>query len=274
MTLAEHLLTPDLVDWSNPVNAAHPRARGLAAWWMAVPNRAGWGSFTWRDLCRKNNGTLTDATPSTTWKGGYWQGDGTNDSVQASNFLTAAPFSIVVHTRVVKTTTRTAIVDNSIGSTNGFRFYANDSAAGSAHLQNSFTFGGGIATTTGLFTTGDELVVVAVDNGASSAIYINGVLRASGDTGTYTQNASNIALSYRPTGSGSSIVASDWHQKSVLFFNTALSLSDAQFFNSELRSGAPNLLNRIPLPFAMQEAAAGRPGGIIGAGVGSYILGG
>ena len=52
-------MSPESVDWGAPINWAHPLNRGLVSWWLAVPNRMGWKTFTWRDLCRRNNAVLT-----------------------------------------------------------------------------------------------------------------------------------------------------------------------------------------------------------------------
>ena len=43
----------------NPVNWNHPLNVGLVSWWLAIPQIfSGYGTITWNDLCRKNNGTL------------------------------------------------------------------------------------------------------------------------------------------------------------------------------------------------------------------------
>lgn len=71
--------------------------RGLVSWWMNLPGNAGRGSFTWYDLCRRNDGKLKNiaATPTTTsgWntsrgrQGGFGSlaFDGTNDYVAIAN---------------------------------------------------------------------------------------------------------------------------------------------------------------------------------------------
>lgn len=59
--MIDRFSTPDGIDWGQPVNWADPLNRGLVSWWLAVPNRMGWGSLKWRDMVRRsqNNGTLT-----------------------------------------------------------------------------------------------------------------------------------------------------------------------------------------------------------------------
>jgi hypothetical protein len=60
------------VNWSNPVNRAHPLNRGLVAWWLAGPTN--WGGPRWYDLCRTADGTLSaaGATRKATWRPGGW----------------------------------------------------------------------------------------------------------------------------------------------------------------------------------------------------------
>lgn len=71
MSLRQQILSvPDFVDWGQPVNWAHPLNRGLVSWWLAVPGRMGYGSMAWRDLCGRNNGTLTSFTAG----GSHWGG--------------------------------------------------------------------------------------------------------------------------------------------------------------------------------------------------------
>ncbi len=53
------------VDWTRPVNFAHPLNRGLVSWWLVGRNPY-WGGLTWRDLCNRNHGTLTNGP---VWKG-------------------------------------------------------------------------------------------------------------------------------------------------------------------------------------------------------------
>ena len=89
MIAAPHILTPDTrqVDWTQPV-ADHPLNDGLVSWWLAIPNHTS-GTATWRDLCGKNDGTLTNfVNVDTAWKtqgqpGGFGalDFDGTNDYV-------------------------------------------------------------------------------------------------------------------------------------------------------------------------------------------------
>lgn len=60
----------DYVDWSNPVNWEDPLNRDTILWLMAVPGYMGFGSFVWRDLCLRFEGTLTNMDPKTDWVAG------------------------------------------------------------------------------------------------------------------------------------------------------------------------------------------------------------
>lgn len=46
------------INWGNPVNQASPLNRGLVSWWLGRGPTV--GSGTWFDLCKRNNGTLTN----------------------------------------------------------------------------------------------------------------------------------------------------------------------------------------------------------------------
>ena len=90
MITASHIMTPDTrsIDWRQPVNWRDPLNHGLVSWWLAVPNHTS-GTSTWRDLCGKNDGTLTNfANVDQAWKtqgqpGGFGalEFDGTDDVV-------------------------------------------------------------------------------------------------------------------------------------------------------------------------------------------------
>lgn len=55
-----------LTDWVCPVNWLAPLNRGLVGWWLCVPGAM--GGSKWLDLCKRNDGTLTNMIPQTNWK--------------------------------------------------------------------------------------------------------------------------------------------------------------------------------------------------------------
>ena len=58
--------SPSSVNWLNPIDWRHHLNRGLQNWWLNVPH---WqGGTTWRDLCGRQHGTLTNMAPATDWK--------------------------------------------------------------------------------------------------------------------------------------------------------------------------------------------------------------
>lgn len=57
----------DNVLFQDPVNRACGLNAGLVSWWLNLPNRFGGGGLRFRDLCRRNHGTLTNGP---TWVGG------------------------------------------------------------------------------------------------------------------------------------------------------------------------------------------------------------
>jgi len=94
MIAASHILAPDTrsIDWRQPVNWSDPLNDGLVSWWLAIPNHTS-GTSTWRDLCGKNDGTLTNfANVDQAWQtqgqaGGFGalEFDGTDDHVAADS---------------------------------------------------------------------------------------------------------------------------------------------------------------------------------------------
>jgi len=95
MIASSHILTPDTrpIDWRQPINWADPLNDGLVSWWMAIPNHTA-GTSTWRDLCGRNDGTLTNfSSVDTAWKtrsqdgglGGALEFDGGSRSVEAAD---------------------------------------------------------------------------------------------------------------------------------------------------------------------------------------------
>jgi len=78
------------VDPAFPVNWACRLNRGLVAWWIGLPRLA--GAARWRDLVRRNHGTLTNMNPAADWKsserGRYaLDFDGSDDYVTLPDYL-------------------------------------------------------------------------------------------------------------------------------------------------------------------------------------------
>src|SRR5690606_30479453 len=102
---------------------------GLISWWMVLPH---WrGGLTWRDLCGRNHGTLTNMDPPTDWVGprgrpGGWGAldfDGSNDHVLVahSNSFNVSSLSVAAWVRAsVGGSTR--LIVNRDGSVRQFQF--------------------------------------------------------------------------------------------------------------------------------------------------------
>lgn len=81
---------PWSIDLHRPVNWSHPLNRGLVSWWLAMPH-SGRRGLTWRDLCGRNHGTLTNGP---VWggakgrRGGFasLEFDGDNDRVDGASY--------------------------------------------------------------------------------------------------------------------------------------------------------------------------------------------
>jgi hypothetical protein len=69
MPLLQAARTYDLVDWSNPINWDWSVNRGLRSRYMCAPGFNGFGTMTLRDLCRRDNGTLSNTALRDGWTG-------------------------------------------------------------------------------------------------------------------------------------------------------------------------------------------------------------
>lgn len=259
------LSTIGSVDWSNPVNWSHSLNRGLVSWWLAVPNRMGFGSVTWRDLCGRNHGTLTSMDPATDWVGprgrpGGWGAldfDGSDDHVLCAD----DPFDLTDMTILAWAQTATVTGIHRIVGKGGcggaqwqYIFGINGAAvegatlqaAGSAHLiVSGGTVSIGVPYFSGMTVGGDVLT-----------LYLNGVSVATDVTPSGTRHTSGTcALRIGGRGDG----AQDWSGLigDVRIYNRALSDAEvSEYYDLSLRY-CPGLLNRVRRPYYSVAEAGG-----------------
>lgn len=204
------------------------------------PGPTGSAGKTWLDMSvRRNDGVLTNmdlvsdcvADPERGWVLDFV----TDQSVQVSNFMTTADYSSYSIVAWVKANSwepvggfpGMAIVDNSIAIGLGFRFYAMGDVGRWLKLQNGALIveAGAVGVTP--LVTGEWLHLAGTSHTAGALatchVYHNGRLDGSNETvDDYVQNGSNVAIGYRPTGSGVAITAFDGRMHDVRIYNRVL----------------------------------------------------
>jgi hypothetical protein len=252
------------IDPAQPVNYNSPLNRGLVSWWLAGPNACGVGSGIWRDLAKRNNGTLTNGP---LWSGqshpGGW---GSIDTAanQYVNFgsgmgnMAAGDFTWVAWMYVRSFTSGfMAIVEKGeIGSGGGREFSIFVDTSGNV----SFLQLGG--TSTGTPAVGfvedqwQHFVITRV--GSSVVTYRNGIQTGTDTNGGTTANASSVlAIGDNITTGGSDF---DGLYNDLRFYTRALSASEVAALYQESLAGYPTTLNWLR-PRIYFDAGAAPAGG-------------
>lgn len=247
--------TYETVEWGSPINWAHPLNIGLRSWWLAAPNRLGWKSAVWRDMCRRNNAALTAMNPSADWQ--YARGrpggsaalnfDGTND-YGALSVWTPAVFSISAWVYLTTTSGFPAAMSNLFagGGGNGYLFtyfggnwlmYGYDTAFRSASVS---------------FSENVWTHVLGTCDGSTLRIYKNGVAGTPAACGAidYTNADSHHIGRY-----GSSYFQGQLDD--VREWSRPLSASEVVSVYKDSLQGYPGTLKRWRSPRYMDLAATG-----------------
>jgi hypothetical protein len=175
------------INTSQPVNWASPLNRGLVSWWLCLPSPGWRGGATFRDLCNRNHGTLTNMDPPTDWVAKGLEFDGTNDYVYLRPSFTTYPFTMVVSGfpasggRFIFSQAETAAV--SFGAFVTLTGYSDGSAQFSIRAVDSGTVGTAAASA-GTFNPSQITHLVGVATSDSSrSLYVNGNLIQTDTTG-------------------------------------------------------------------------------------------
>lgn len=250
----------DLVDWSNPVNFSDPRNSGLISWYLAVPNYSGFRSFVWRDLCRRNNGALTNITtsawgfnPQRRFGAGFLSFSNSSRQYVDCGDVRPAELYVSVWFYLSSTGQNSKIISHWDGADGWILTYQTSSGK----MQLFSTHGGASVTSvlSSVISTGQWYRADVVLGSGRRELWLNGVLSASDapsgalDYGTASLFISSLYSSIDPNNS--------WrgHLDDV---RVSSRLPQRASIVSSYRTNHLLLLNRIPLPLAMmQEGAVG-----------------
>jgi len=277
LTLGDHLgSSPEFVDWTNPVNRAHPLNRGLVSWWMAVPNRMGWGSLTWKDMCRKNDGTLNGMTGGISgWQGSQgrrggnasvgFQGTflGSDDYVNCGNGSSLNASSVVTVSCWVKKFSASANEGfvckwyTGADASSCFLLYGGQDAA-----NDKISFGIKQSDLTAVTHVGTVSVstnwthLCGVADGSKVRLYINGVEDGSGTSYDGTLNTTSRSLVLGRLRTDDTTYPFRGRMDSIRISGTAFTASEVRALYREESAYCQNTLNRVPLAFMTPQAAA------------------
>lgn len=247
-------MIPDYsVNRLNPVNWSHPLNRGLVSWYLAMP---GWNyGSTWRDLCGRNHGTLTNMDPATDWvsavgrPGGFGSldFDATNDYVHCGTTL---PFmSTLTVSAWIKynsgNDTHGYPVEHVVDSNNCWMIHI---VAGGATANLAFKIKVAASETRNAVAVGATLntwehwICTAV-SGGSLAIYKNGQPQTLGVDG----NTSFTSTARFDLGGGSHSTNTQFGGQldDVRIYSRAISFTESWALYNDSRQGYPGTLNRI-----------------------------
>ena len=266
--MAARIPVSGAINLREPVNRNHPLARGLVAWYLVLPNdgRAGW---TWFDLCKNNDLTLT-AGPTFEGprgrQGGWGSVQFTTASSQFGVLLSAPvvpyPFSMGCLFRVGNITAIQGLmgIGRSASTSNDFHAlhaagtiggdpirYAAREAAGT--IRNADTSVG--------YTANNWHSAFAVgDSATSRRVYLDG-----GSEGTNTVSCTPGSLTRFRVGH------CIWPTPDFLngrldspcVYNRALTADEVREWTLLSRRGFPGLLNRLKhrLIYSIPAAAPG-----------------
>lgn len=271
------------INWVDPVNWLHPLNSGLAAWWLCVGGAM--GGSRWQDLCRRNDGVLTNMEPQSDWQGANRSGafgrlvlGGTDEYVSTGLSLASLPqFTISAWVRrnaagsLIYLASTAASTYIQVGFFSDGTLYVTPDASGSVFM----TTASNVATPLHLVYSFRGSAGTAA---ARNRVWLNGVeATMAGSVAATTTNSGAGTLDIGRRSSGGVYSVGDIDD--VRVYRRAVG-HDGQAVRLYLESlrGYPGALNRTPLPsWAPAGAAAATRANIIGSGIGggaAYILGG
>lgn len=251
----------DTVDWGRPI-AESPFAAGLVGAWLAVPNRAGWGTELWRDLVRNHHGTLTSMDAPTDWvtdsispRFGSLTFDGSNDIVSVTDHadfdVGTGAFAAVVIFKTTGVSFETIFNKGNHQANDGWSIDHNGDGTLRLRLMDSAAHS---ANGSGTYNDGEWHTVVGTRTETGDLnLYVDGVLDGS-DVSTGGQNLDQTDPLFFGRRSGTDPRYFTGSVCFGAFLNRAVSEGWAAEFDQDARRGFPTLLRRMPLMRAESEA--------------------
>lgn len=283
----------DSVDWGNPINRSHWAARGLVGFWLAVPNRRGFGTLKWRDLAKNYDLTLSSA-PTTTWRpsrkapgsnGAAWLAAASSQEFHVDSSpvgTTGVPLSMHCGFRSNDVTTGYTLMSVVDKDSNDFDQYLlqcrGDVTGDPIRVLTVSNLGTSALADT---TTGYSANTWTLASGTWESITNRVAYKDGGSSATETTSLATNACDRLAIGASLDSTPTRYLDGAVnvaAIYNIAHSAAQVAQWNREWREGFPGLLNRVSLRrwAPEQAAAAASRGKIIGGGVGKasgYILG-
>lgn len=245
------------INLGQPINWSHPLNRGLVGWWLALPN---WNrGYTWRDLCGRSHGTLTNMDAGTDWvtstRGfGAVDFDGTNDRVATTLGYAVSPLSATAW-----------IYPRTFGGVSKGRIF--DANQGIWFIDNSGD--GGLAFNTMMYVAnGANTGTFSPANIITANVWQHVALTYDGTTAQHYVNGINVGSQSPPAGSaatglnigGRSIDNNrnfDGMIDDVRIFDYVMSPETVQGIYVDSLAGYAKTLNRISIPLAKAPGVGG-----------------
>lgn len=227
------------------INRSHPLARGLVGCWKVMPQRR--GGVTWRDICGRNNGTITNASTPTAWSGDTYRGgygsiafDGSDDYVNVPDGFTRTisglvQFSVtlwlkgnsftnqpVIYAMTTGTGDLGVLETNSTGTELWWAVRSTAAAQFSARIYTSSVASGW-----------HHVAMVKTAAGDNGNLYLDGVLQTS-YTGTLDNN---------PSSSGANVFFGKYASAGLEFNGN---IDDVRFYDRALSADEAKAIYREP----------------------------
>lgn len=258
--------TTGLINPARPVNWSAPLNRGLVSWWRVVRN-SGWrGGLTWRDLCRRNHGTLTGGPlwtgPGDASAAGALFFDGSDDwanfgDVNAVDGATALTFAILIRFRTFVDFDGIMVKDSNDNSRFGMFLGGTGAGNNSGLLLATGNGSNSFGAVSSLFTLNKLHHIVMRFDGAEATnatrlrCWTDGVERSLTYTGTIpATTASNTAnLGIAAGRSAGATLHCDVLDARI--YNRAISANEACLLNQASRTGYRRELQPPPRRYAV-----------------------
>lgn len=220
------------------INRSHPLARGLVGCWKVMPQRR--GGVTWRDLCGRNSGTITNASTPAAWSGDTYRGgfgsialDGSDDFVSVPDGFNRTisgltTFSITLWLKG-SSFANSPLIYCAPHATGDYGFLETNSAGShlfwgvrsTAAAQTSFR-----DYTVSVASGWHHIAVVKTAAGDNGNLYVNGVLQSSYTGQLYDQPTATTDLYFGKYSSAG--LELNGNLDDIRFYDRALSADEAK----------------------------------------------